>query len=612
MTTPDADADARTTPTPRLRPAPGVTSISQYRVPRHPAPTDLRLDGNEGAPPGADFLQGLDDLVPTLARYPSSDALAAALGVRHGVDPRQVLVCAGADDALDRACRALLAPGRAALLTRPSFEMLPRYARLAGVEPIEIEWLSGAFPVDAMLARATPATAVLAVVSPNNPTGAIATARDIERLCNAVPHAAVLVDQAYGEFADDDLVRTALAHPNALVFKTLSKAFGLAALRVGYVLGAPRVLAWLRAVGPPYPIAGPSLALAQRCLERDVARGRAFVAEVRRERDELARMLTGLRARPLPSQGNFVLAFFADAELVFDVCAGLGIAVRRFPDQPELAQALRITCPGEPRAFARVVHALRSALAPQAILFDLDGVLADVSQSYRQTILTTALEFGVKVTPGDVANMKAAGNANDDWALTWRLITTRGVTAGLAEVTARFEAIYQGDEIRAGLHTHETLRVTRVQLAALARRLPLAVVTGRPRTDAQRFLVAHGIADLFATLVCREDAPLKPDPKPVQLALARLGVERAWMFGDTADDVHAARAAAVVPFGVVPPGEDPETARAVLLRAGAARVAHTPGELLTDLLPSEAATESGTGPIPPPARRPDCHRDDPT
>lgn len=589
-----------------LRPSPQVASIRQYRVPRHPAPTDLRLDGNEGQAPGGDCLRALDDLVPTFARYPSTAALAAALAARHGVDESRVLVCAGADDALDRACRALLAPGREAILTRPSFEMLPRYVRLAGVEPIEIDWLTGPFPVEAMLERTSQRTALMTVVSPNNPTGSVATTGDVERLCAAAPHVAVLVDQAYGEFADDDLTACALAQANALVFRTFSKAGGLASLRVGYVLGAAEVLAWLRAAGTPYPVAGPSLALAERSLRHDHTRSRVFVAEVRRQRSELSRDLQALGARPLPSQGNFVLAFLPDSGRVFDAFAGLGIAVRRFPDQPELADALRITCPGEPAAFARVQHALRSALAPQAVLFDLDGVLADVSHSYRQTILATAQAYGVTLTPADIATAKAEGNANDDWALTWRLLAARGVRASLVDVTARFEAIYQGTSEVPGLRRHETLRLPRTQLAELARRLPLAVVTGRPRADAERFLAEHGIADLFATCVCREDAALKPDPAPVRLALARLGVMRAWLLGDSVDDVRAARGAAVIPLGVVAPGEDPTTATAALLQAGAARVANEPGThltcLLTESAPPSPCTADGKATPPRPQR----------
>jgi HAD superfamily phosphatase len=98
------------------------------------------------------------------------------------------------------------------------------------------------------------------------------------------------------------------------------------------------------------------------------------------------------------------------------------------------------------------------------------------------------------------------------------------------------------------------------------------VVTGRPRRDAHHFLDLHGIADCFSAVVCMEDGPPKPAPDPVRAALRQLGVTRAWMFGDTVDDVRAARAAGVVPLGVLPPGDPDPSLPAALFAAGAARV----------------------------------------
>ncbi len=87
----------------------------------------------------------------------------------------------------------------------------------------------------------------------------------------------------------------------------------------------------------------------------------------------------------------------------------------------------------------------------------------------------------------------------------------------------------------------------------------------------------------FQTVVTMEDAPAKPDPAPVQLALERLGVRHAWMVGDTPDDIRAARAAAVLPLGIVAPGDDPDLARTALADAGAARILATVNELLETL-----------------------------
>ena len=148
------------------------------------------------------------------------------------------------------------------------------------------------------------------------------------------------------------------------------------------------------------------------------------------------------------------------------------------------------------------------------------------------------------------------------------------------ELTDRFESLYQGTDSQPGLRETETPLLTRDQLATLADRFPVAVVTGRPRKDAERFLDENRLTRFVSTTVCMEDAPAKPDPAPVKLALSRLGVERAWMLGDTPDDLVAARAAGVLPVGVVPPGEAPEATTATLSRAGAWRVLPATADIL--------------------------------
>ena len=271
-----------------------------------------------------------------------------------------MLVTAGADDALDRAIRAVSAPGRQAILTRPSFSMLPRYARLAGAGVLELDWWSGPWPVDEALRHASDDTAVVTVVSPNNPTGGVISADDLERLADALPHALVLLDHAYVEFADHDLTELALSRPNVLVFRTLSKAWGGAGLRLGYAVGDARVISWMRSVGQPYSVSAPSLAALVALLERSPEPPAARITAVRSERSALTRLVTDLGCEALPSEGNFVLVRPPDAARLHRSLAALGIGVRRFGSEP-LTAWLRITVPGVDDAFGRLTDGLRTA-----------------------------------------------------------------------------------------------------------------------------------------------------------------------------------------------------------------------------------------------------------
>lgn len=220
---------------------------------------------------------------------------------------------------------------------------------------------------------------------------------------------------------------------------------------------------------------------------------------------------------------------------------------------------------------------------PDALLLDMDGVLADVEQSYRALVVATAATFGVEITRADVLAATLAGDANNDWRLTQRLLADRGVTASLDEVTARYQARYLGTDGGPALRETETLIPPRGTVEALAARLPLAVVTGRPRDEAAWFLRHAALDGLVETVVAMEDAPAKPDPAPVRLALARLGARHAWMVGDTPDDVRAAVTPAATAFGVVAPAEDRAAVAPALLAAGAVRVLDSLSDLLDGL-----------------------------
>lgn len=566
-------------------PVPHIQGTSAYRVPQSLAPIDLKLDGNEGATPPAVLFDELAQHGPAiLQRYPKQTELRQQLATRLGLSAEQLLVTAGGDDALDRIARVMLAPGREMILPWPSFEMIARYARLAQGTTVKVPWALGqGYPLEAVLKEIRPETALVAVVSPNNPSGAVITEEGLRSLSKAAPQALILVDLAYVEFADQDLSQVVLDLPNAVAVRTLSKAWGLAGLRVGYAISNETVIGWLRAAGAPYSVSGPSLALASHQLRSGEAALQVFVDQVKVERRELVAQLRSLGAEAFKSQGNFVLARFQDAAWVREALAGLGIAVRIFPNQPELKNCLRITCPGNAAQFRRLSRGLSAAMAPQAIIFDLDGVLADVSKSYRRAVLDTAAHFGVSLSRSDVAAAKALGNANNDWQLTHRLLAQHGVERDFESVKEHFEMLYQGTEGQRGLRHTETLTVDPSWVAQLADSMPLAIVTGRPRKDAERFLTEFGVIDHFMVLICMEDAPSKPDPAPVERALKELGVSRAWMLGDTPDDLVAARGAGVVPLGIRAPGEQ-ATVVETLLRAGAARVFESLKEF-EDMLP---------------------------
>lgn len=557
----------------RRTPRPLVEAAGRYSVPRAATPVDLHLDANEGAAPPSAVWQGAFSDAEAIRRYPSKSALEAELADYLGAAPEQVLVTAGGDEAIDRLCRAFLDASTNLVVPTPSFVMIANSARLAGAQVREVEWDEPKFPLATMLEAADAATGLVAVVSPNNPNGYVATEQDVRELSAALPGAIILLDLAYVEFAEHDLSGLALELPNVVAVRTFSKARGMAGLRVGYAFGDARWIGALRAAGGPYPVSAASLALASASLEHGEESMLSSVDAVRTHREEIREALTSLGVDATRSEGNFVLADVGGGAAFRDAMAGMGIAVRAWPGDVRLDARSRITIPASPTDTARLKHALGTVRRPEALIFDVDGVLCDVRGSYRAAIIGTCAHFGVEVDHDDIVAMKAAGDANNDWIVSRRLLGEAGVEVGLESVTEVFERLYQGTEDVPGLWREERTMVERAWFEGLAERgFELALVTGRPRRDARRFVEEAGFEGLFGALVCMEDAPRKPDPAPVRLAMETIGATTAWFLGDTVDDVRAGRAAAVLPIGIAAPGEPRELVEETLIRAGAAVV----------------------------------------
>lgn len=201
----------------------------------------------------------------------------------------------------------------------------------------------------------------------------------------------------------------------------------------------------------------------------------------------------------------------------------------------------------------------------KTILLDMDGVLAEVSKSYRAAIVATCHTYGAtSVTQDTVTEWKARGNANDDWKLSYDLI--RDDPAGqkdvtLEQVTETFEEYYQGkegDDTKPGLYKLEALIPTRETLLELKRRSKpgIGIVTGRPRKDCSKFLQMHNLEDLISATYCMEDGPSKPSPVPVQMCCKQMNIspsEFVALVGDTPDDIKAAVAAGCSAVAVTTP-----------------------------------------------------------
>ena len=331
-----------------------------------PVPSDrlLGLDHNERLFPAPDLVALVPQVPATaLTRYPEAKGLERRLARRWGLGADRVLVTGGADDAIDRICRRYVADGREMVTVAPTFEMIPAFARLAGGRVREIPTLDDPAPLKPTLDRLGNRTGLVAVISPHNPTGRVVPPLRMLEIAERLPSGAMLLaDLAYVEFADQDPTEALLGRDDILIVRTLSKAWGLAGLRVGYVLGSRAAIAALRGSGPPFPLAGPSIWLAERALELGDRVTADYVSAVRSERERLGAALREWGAEPFPSEANFVLASTGRAASLERRFRRAGIAVRRFRHSPDL---LRITLPGDEATFRRLLSVLAAGSRPR-------------------------------------------------------------------------------------------------------------------------------------------------------------------------------------------------------------------------------------------------------
>jgi histidinol-phosphate aminotransferase len=316
--------------------------ISLYSPNRAPCRLDVSDNTNLwGPPPAARWLLGAA-ADPVITRYPRAyaDDLKAAIADYLNVSAASVVTGCGSDDVLDSAIRAFTEPGQILAHPNPSFAMVEIFARMNGLTPLAIPLETG-YDVDADAFIASGAT-VIYLCSPNNPTGTTLARRTVERIVNNSP-AVVIIDEAYAEFADGDYLDLLAGSDRLIITRTLSKAFGLAGLRIGYAVSSPALAREIEKSRGPYKVSS----LAERAAIAALTEDRGWVvdriADARESRAKLTHELRNRGLAPIQSQANFVLVPVPRADRVAVRLREIGVAVRPFPALYGIGDAIRIT-----------------------------------------------------------------------------------------------------------------------------------------------------------------------------------------------------------------------------------------------------------------------------
>ena len=355
-----------------LKPRAPIAGLNPYRSPIVNR-AGLSLDLNESmAGCSARVLARLRSLsAEEVSRYPPRETGESLIANFLSVEPEQVLLTNGIDEALSLLFTTYLGPGDELLFADPTFVMYPMLGEALGTKMVRSQ--PGAdltLPVADLLARISPCTRVIAIANPNNPTGLAARREDLLKITESAPDAAVLIDEAYFEFYGETLIPDLARHPNLFVVRTFSKAYGLAGLRLGVLTGAAEQIGYLRRFSLPFNVNAVALACLKEALA-DQAFVTEHVAQVRQGRERLAQLFNELGLRFWPSRTNFILVRVGDSAKPFvESMQRRGVLVRDSSASPGCEGCVRITI-GTPSQMDTVLPAIRDAIAEIVHLSDI-------------------------------------------------------------------------------------------------------------------------------------------------------------------------------------------------------------------------------------------------
>lgn len=338
-------------------PRPGFASIPRY-LGGVPAEVELGDNTNQwGTPPAATAVlrAGFD-----VSRYPDmyGDSLKRTIAKMAGFGPECVVTGNGSDDVLDCVIRAFASPGDMVAHPDPTFVMLPVFSRINGITPVPVP-LAADFSMDADALLAANAR-IIYLCSPNNPTATPTSADTIRRII-ASARGLVLIDEAYAEFTGlPGFLSEAPALERVVVCRTLSKAYGLAGLRVGYATASAKIVEIIEKSRGPFKLNSMAERAAVEALTTDAEWVAAQVREAIASRDRLAGQLRAMGFAPLPSVANFLLVPTPRAFAIAASLRAQGISIRPFRALPGIGDAFRITAAPWP-VMERTLAALRDA-----------------------------------------------------------------------------------------------------------------------------------------------------------------------------------------------------------------------------------------------------------
>ena len=328
-----------------LHPRAAILRMKEYHPPLG-GRDGLRLDFNENtfacSPRVLETLGRISQA--ELTKYPEREPVERMVAKHLKLEPAQVLLTNGVDEAIHVLCQTYLDAGDEMLLPVPTYSMYEVYASSTDAKIVQVQaGRDFEFPLEALLGAITPATKLITIANPNSPTGCSISREEILKIIESAPQALVLIDEAYFHFYGKTVADLIGSVPNLILARTFSKAYGLAGLRLGMLAAAEEQMHWLRRVISPYSVNSLALACLPAALEDEVYLN-WYVSEVLAARTEFTAALERLAVPHWKSDANFVLLRIGAKHKQFATAMKQrNVLVRDRSGDPGCAGCVRIT-----------------------------------------------------------------------------------------------------------------------------------------------------------------------------------------------------------------------------------------------------------------------------
>lgn len=521
----------------------------------------LKLDFNERS----DKLSEVAKSYPfgeTLWRYPERQQLEQQIADINQLQKEQVFCSNGGDEAIMLLMRIIKQEDLSMILPLPAFS---QYTWGVSSWDIKCDTVSQnenlSINIQAIIdAINTTANAVTIITRPNNPTGEVIALDSLESIIRAAKtnNGWVFLDEAYIEFSGESNLanskRLLEKFDNLISLRTFSKAYGLAGIRLGYLLGNTKLIEKFRQRCIPFNIPQPSLDIAKLALAPENQKEvKHYCKVIAQNRETFFKWFSQNNIQVLPSQANFFILQLPakQAKAIQSFLSKNKILVRNFEGTDAatagLTNCLRITIPFN---LDKLLALLEQCLKPGLICMDMDGVLIDTTKSYDETIKATVELLTGKVIEQDLIDqLKNKGGYNNDWIVTQKILKDLGYALSLDEVTDKFQALYLGTN-NDGFVANEKPLINNelVNTIKQTQTTTFAIVTGRPRKEANAGKALINLSELDLISLDDVEQP-KPSPEGVEKLKNKYST-LSWMCGDNPDDMQCAVASNSLAIGI--------------------------------------------------------------